>query len=67
MFVESLTQSQKPIETLIMFLLVLLVSTFLIKFFWNRGLVPFVTVLRPIKNLQEALMLSFGLMIIRGC
>jgi hypothetical protein len=67
MFVEALTQSKKPVETLIMFLLVLLVSTFLLKFFWNRGLVPFVSVLRPIKNLQEALMLSFGLLILRGC
>jgi len=67
MFVEALTQSKKPVETLIMFLLVLLVSTFLLKFFWNRGLVPFVSVLRPIKNLQEALMLSFGLLIVRGC
>jgi hypothetical protein len=50
-----------------MFLLVVLVSTFLLKLVWNRGLVPFVTVLRPLKNLQEALMLSLGLVIIRGC
>jgi len=67
MFVESLAKSQKPIETMIMFLLVILISTFLIKFFWNRGLVPFVTVLRPLKNLQEALILSVALALVRGC
>jgi|TARA_B100001094_G_C17828275_1_gene621938 hypothetical protein len=67
MFVETLAKSQKPIETLMMLLVVILISTFLIKFFWNRGLVPFVSVLRPLKNLQEALMLSIGLAIIRGC
>ena len=67
MFVESLAKSQKPIETMIMFLLVILVSTFLLKFFWNRGLVPFVTVLRPLKNLQEALLLAVALAIVRGC
>lgn len=67
MFVESLAKSQKPIETMIMFLLVILISTFLLKFFWNRGLVPFVTVLRPLKNLQEALILAVALAIVRGC
>lgn len=67
MFVEALAQSRKPLETLMMFLLVLLISTFLLKFFWNRGLVPFVSILRPLKNLQEALLLSIGLMVVRGC
>jgi hypothetical protein len=67
MFIESIAKSQNPMETLLMFLLVILVSTFLLKLVWNRGLVPFVTVLRPLKNLQEALMLSLGLVIIRGC
>lgn len=67
MFVESLTKSQKPLETMIMFLLVILISTFLLKFFWNRGLVPFVSVLRPLKNLQEALLLAVALAIVRGC
>ena len=67
MFVEALTKSQKPLETMIMFLLVILISTFLLKFFWNRGRVPFVTVLRPLKNLQEALLLAVTMVIVRGC
>ena len=67
MFVEAITQARQPVQTLMMFLLVLLISTFLLRILWNRGLVPFITVLRPLKNLQEALMLSFGLMVIRGC
>lgn len=67
MFVESLSTSKNPMQTLIVFLLVLLVSTFLLKMFWNKGLVPYVTILRPLKSLQEALMLSVGLMIVRGC
>lgn len=67
MFIETISKSQKPLEAFMMFLLVILVSTFLIKFFWNRGLVPFVTVLRPLKSLQEALLLSIGLAVVRGC
>jgi hypothetical protein len=67
MFVEAIAKTRKPMHALMMFLLVLLISTILLRLLWNRGLVPFITVLRPLKNLQEALMLSISLAVIRGC
>lgn len=44
-----------------MFILVVIISAFLVKFFWNRALVPHVTVLKPVKTLLDALLLSVGL------
>lgn len=67
MFAETLIKSNKPLEALMFMLISILISTFLLKFLWNRGLVPFVTILRPLKNMQEAFLLSLGLFIIRGC
>ena len=49
------------IRNLIMFLIMVIVSAFLVKFFWNRALVPHVTVLKPVKTLLDALLLSVGL------
>ena len=40
--------------------LILVLQMFLLRFFWNRALVPHVSVLRPISTLTDALMLSVG-------
>lgn len=63
---ERYSQSESQVEQLIYYLLVILISTFLLKIFWNNGMVPFITILKPIKTMQEALMLSLGLMIVKG-
>ena len=57
---------RKPQENIVMFLIVLLISTILLRFLWNTTLVPHITVLKPIKTLLDAFLLSFGLIIIRG-
>ena len=45
-------------------LLVLLIQMFLLRYFWNRSLVPHITVLKPISTLTEALMMSIGISIV---
>ena len=48
------------------FTLVLLISTFILRYSWNRGLVKHVTVLKPINSFLDALILSVGLAAARG-
>jgi len=48
------------------FLLVVLISTFLLRVVWNRSLVKHITVLKPINNLMDAFILSLSLQIVRG-
>ena len=52
---------KEAINNFIMFLILVIISTFLVKFFWNRALVPHVTVLKPVKTLLDALLLSMGI------
>ena len=42
-------------------LVVLILQMFLVKYFWNKALVPHITVLKPITSLLDALMLSVGI------
>ena len=46
---------------IIVVILVLIIQMFLLRFFWNKALVPHVSVLRPITTLVDALMLSVGI------
>jgi hypothetical protein len=52
---------REMINNFVMFIILVIVSAFLVKFFWNRALVPHVTVLKPVKTLLDALLLSVGL------
>ena len=56
---------QEMIEALVMFLLLVLLSTFLLRFFWNRALVKHISVLKPLNTLLDALMLSLAINILR--
>ena len=48
------------------FMLVVLISTFLLRVVWNRSLVKHISVLKPINNLLDAFILSLSLQIVRG-
>jgi len=56
---------QEMIEALVMFILLVLLSTFLLRFFWNRALVKHISVLKPLNTLLDALMLSLAINILR--
>ena len=57
--VNSKTQKDF-LQNLLLFILLVIISAFLVKFFWNRALVPHITVLKPVKTLLDALLLSIG-------
>ena len=48
------------------FVLVVLISTFLLRVVWNRSLVKHISILKPISNLTDAFILSLALQIVRG-
>ena len=48
------------------FMLVVLISTFLLRVVWNRSLVKHISLLKPINNLLDAFILSLSLQIVRG-
>ena len=59
------TKSDALTEMLI-FVLITLISTFLLRLVWNRSLVKHISILKPISNLTDAFILSLALQIVRG-
>jgi hypothetical protein len=54
------------LSEILTFMLVVLISTFLLRVVWNRSLVKHISVLKPINNLLDAFILSLSLQIVRG-
>ena len=51
---------------ILVFILSILISTFVLRFAWNQSLVKHITVLKPIGTFTDAFILSLALTIIRG-
>lgn len=49
---------------ILVIVLVLIIQMFLLKYFWNKALVPHITVLKPINTLTQALMVAIGLSLV---
>lgn len=67
--IKEVTKSQNKSDALmefLIFVLTILISTFLLRLVWNRSLVKHITVLKPINNLLDAFILSLSLQIVRG-
>jgi hypothetical protein len=47
-------------------LLVIIISAFILRWLWNKVLVPHVTVLKPVQTLLDAFLLSIAITVIRG-
>ncbi len=63
----SQTRSQNErTRIIILFLINLVISTFLIKLLWNKSLVKHVSTLRKVDTLLEAFILSIALSVVRG-
>ena len=63
--IQEVTKAQTKSDMLtefLTFVLVLLISTFILRLVWNRSLVKHITVLKPI----DAFVLSLGLAVVRG-
>ena len=55
------------VKTLIMFIILIAISTLLLRFLWNESLVKHITILTPVSGFGEALLLSIALSVIKGC
>lgn len=67
--IQEVTKSPTKTDALtefLTFVLVILISTFLLRIVWNRSLVKHVTILKPIDTMLDAFILSISLAVIRG-
>ena len=54
------------LREILVFILSILISTFVLRFAWNQSLVKHITTLKPIKTFQDAFILSLALSVVRG-
>ena len=47
-------------------LLIIIISAFILRWLWNKVLVPHVSVLKPVETLLDAFLLSIAIAVIRG-
>lgn len=57
---------QDAVTELLTFILVILISTFVLRFLWNQSLVKHVTVLKKLDTFLDAFMLSLAIAVVRG-
>ena len=62
---KSQNKSDAVTEFLI-FVLTLLICTFILRLVWNRSLVKHNSILKPIKNLMDAFILALSISVVRG-
>jgi len=55
------------IQEILMSILVILISTFLLRLLWNQSLAKHITVFKQIDTLGDAFLLSLSLCVLRGC
>jgi hypothetical protein len=61
---KSQTKSDMLTE-LLLFILNILIATFVLRYAWNRSLVKHITILKPIATMLDAFVLALSLSIIR--
>lgn len=67
--IQEVTKAQTKSEMLtefLIFVLHILIGTFLLRLVWNRSLVKHISVLKPIQTLLDAFILSLSLAVVRG-
>lgn len=55
------------LSEILLFVLSILLTTFVLRFLWNRSLVKHISVLKPINSLLDAFILSLALSIVKEC
>ena len=59
-------KTQDAISELLTFVLMILITTFVLRFLWNSSLVKHVTVLKKLDTFLDAFILSLALAVVRG-
>ena len=54
------------VTEVLLFILSILISTFVLRFAWNQSLVKHISTLKPIKTFQDAFILSLAISVVRG-
>ena len=54
------------VTEILLFILSILISTFVLRFAWNQSLVKHISTLKPIKTFQDAFILSLAISVVRG-
>jgi hypothetical protein len=62
---KSETKSDMLTE-LLLFILNILITTFVLRFAWNRSLVKHITILKPLDTMLDAFILALSLSIVRA-
>ena len=67
--IQEVTKDQTKSDMLtefLVFVLSVLIGTFLLRILWNRSLVKHISTLKPINSLLDAFILSLSLAVVRG-
>lgn len=51
---------------ILVFVITILISTFVLRFAWNKSLVKHISVLKPISTFLDAFILSLSIAVVRG-
>ena len=62
---KSQTKSDMLTE-LLLFIVNILIATFVLRFAWNRSLVKHITILKPLETMLDAFILALSLSIVRA-
>jgi len=54
------------VKEILVFVLNILISTFILRLVWNKSLAKHIDILKPIKSLVDAFILSLSIQVIRG-
>jgi Zn-dependent protease with chaperone function len=68
MFANLIKSENKDdvVKQLLVFVLSILISTFILRLVWNTSLVKHISVLKPINSLLDAFILSISIRVIAG-
>ncbi|RPH13099.1 MAG: hypothetical protein CBB67_021540 [Alteromonadaceae bacterium TMED7] len=67
--IQGLVNARKTrdaVAELLTFVLMILITTFVLRFLWNRSLVKHVSVLKKLDTFLDAFMLSLAIAVVRG-
>jgi len=67
--IQEVTKAQSKSDAVtefLIFVLTVLIITFLLRLVWNRSLVKHITILKPLNTLLDAFILALSLQVVRG-
>ena len=62
----NIKDAQSFLKTLVVFLVILLINMFVIRFLWNTALVKHISVLKRVDSLFDTFLLSIALTLFQG-